>query len=457
MTEQTYASARAQRWLLIVATALISAVAFEVLAVTTAMPTISRALDGEQLYAFANGGALVTQLATTALTGAWVDARGPRRPLLTGLLLINTGLIICTAAPSMEVLAFGRIIQGLGGGMCVVPLYVLVGKYVPPEKQSTHFAAFAAAWVLPSLIGPAIAGLLVDHAHWRWVFAIVPILIFALMPAIFTVLGMMPPLSGTGKIEKIRPLLLPALGAAGCALALYLVSGRQAEDFTAFTYLFSALAILGIGLSIRPLLPAGTLISARGLPSTITFRMVANTAFIGIDVYLPLLLQRVHGWSPTAAGATLTAGSIAWAAGSALQTRFALPSRRVTVTVTGAVILTAGMILAIPISFPSVPAIFLVGAWGLAGFGMGLAYPAVTTHALAISDKETQGRTSSALQIADTLGGSIGIAVAGILFAVFPGATPASFALTLSVLAVLGSLSILAASRIAVGNVTEGK
>lgn len=454
MTEQTYASERAQKWLLVTATALISAIAFEVLAVTTAMPTIARALDGEQLYAFANGGALVTQLLTTAVTGAWVDARGARKPLLTGLLLVNAGLIICTFSPSMEVLALGRVVQGLGGGMCVVPLYVLVGSFIPPEKQSIHFAAFAAAWVLPSLVGPAIAGLLVDHAHWRWVFAIVPILIFTLMPAIFMVMGMMPKMEGTGKIEKLRPLLLPALGASVSALALYLISGRESGEFTPLTYVGIIVSIAAIGLFIRPLLPAGTLRGARGLPSAINFRLVANTAFIGIDVYLPLLLQRVHHWSPSAAGATLTAGSIAWAAGSAIQTRYSLPSRRVRVTVTGAIILTTGMALAIPVSFASVPPLLLVLAWGMAGFGMGLAYPALTTHALSISPRAQQGKTSSALQIADTLGGSIGIAVAGILFAAIAGAGSASFALTLTVLALLGSLSIVAASRIAVGNVT---
>lgn len=443
---QRYASAEARRWLFIVATALISAVSFEVLAVTTAMPTIARVLDGEALYALANGGALVTQLLTTALTGVWVDARGPRRPLLAGLALIVAGLLVCTLAPSMHVLALGRVIQGVGGGLTMVPLYVLVGSCVPPDRQSAYFAAFAAAWVIPSLIGPAITGLLVDHAHWRWVFAIVPILLIGLAPATWHMLRMMPPPTLSGELGELRSIALPAVGTAACTLALYLISGR--ESYGAPVYVGIGVSMLGIVYFVRPLFPRGTLLLSRGLPSSVAYRLTSTLAFIGIEVYLPLMLQRIHGWSPTAAGMTLTVGTVSWAGASALEARLSSSGRQTGFIVAGASFLTLGAATTIPLAYPSAHPVFIIATWAIAGFGMGLALPAVTTHALGITER--QGETSSALQIADTLGGALSIAFAGIFFTIIPGARPASFALAITALSTFGILSIAVARRTAI-------
>src|SRR5699024_3270463 len=96
-----------------------------------ALPAVSAQLDGLRLYPVAAGAPLAAQLVATALAGVWADARGPRPVLLLGMALFPLGLLLAGTAPTMALLALGRGVQGLGGGLLILPLYVLVGGLVP--------------------------------------------------------------------------------------------------------------------------------------------------------------------------------------------------------------------------------------------------------------------------------------------------------------------------------------
>ena len=78
----------------------------------------------------------------------------------------------------MEVLVVGRLVQGLGIGGQTVALYVVVARVYPPALHGRVFAAFSAAWVIPSLVGPFLAGAVTEYLHWRWVFLGVAVLTF---------------------------------------------------------------------------------------------------------------------------------------------------------------------------------------------------------------------------------------------------------------------------------------
>src|SRR3954453_23426082 len=110
--------------------ALITLVAFESLAVATAMPTVAQALDGLSLYALAFGGPLASGVVAMVVSGTWSDLKGPARPLWHGTGWFLAGLIIAGLAPSMEVLVAGRIIQGFGAGLLPVALYVVVVTFI---------------------------------------------------------------------------------------------------------------------------------------------------------------------------------------------------------------------------------------------------------------------------------------------------------------------------------------
>nr|WP_204399731.1 MFS transporter [Arcanobacterium pluranimalium] len=403
-------------WLRFISVALISLVAFEVIAVATAMPYVVADLGGIRYYALASGIALASQVVTTAVAGVWCDARGPKKVLYTGVVLFVTGLIVATIATNTVVLVIGRAIQGFGSGLLIVPLYVMVGGYIPKQKQPAVFASFAAAWVLPSLIGPVIAGIFVDYIHWRWVFGITPVLIILAAPFGYSKIKQFPMLAEPVKVGRIHRIVFFALASGVSVACLQILSGTQKGQFSPWTYVFIVLSSIACFAFIRPLLPAGTLSGKRGLPASIFFRGLINGTYITVELFLPLLLKEVHAFSPTSAGFVMTVGSITWAAGSWWQGRVTNPKTRTLFPLVGTLMQLGGMLLTVLGVFPNLPGEIVFIGWLIASTGLGISYPAMTVHALALTEQKLHGKTSSALQISDTLGSAILIAYAGILF-----------------------------------------
>ncbi|MFH9707801.1 MFS transporter [Streptomyces luteogriseus] len=152
-------------------------IAFEATAVGTAMPVAARELDGVSLYAFAFSGYFTTSLFGMVLSGQWSDRRGPLGPLTTGIASFGAGLLLSGTAGSMWVFILGRAVQGFGGGLVIVALYVVVGRAYPERLRPAIMAAFAASWVLPSIVGPLAAGTVTEQLGWRWVFVGIPVLV----------------------------------------------------------------------------------------------------------------------------------------------------------------------------------------------------------------------------------------------------------------------------------------
>lgn len=152
-------------------------IAFEATAVGTAMPVAARELNGIPLYAFAFSAYFTTSLFAMVLSGQWADRRGPLGPLATGISAFAVGLLLSGAASGMWMFVAGRAVQGLGGGLVIVALYVVIGRAYPERIRPSIMAAFAASWVIPSVVGPLASGTVTEHLGWRWVFVGIPVLI----------------------------------------------------------------------------------------------------------------------------------------------------------------------------------------------------------------------------------------------------------------------------------------
>ncbi|WNM41913.1 MFS transporter [Micromonospora halotolerans] len=424
--------------------ALVSLLAFEALAVGTAMPTVARTLDGLGLYALAFGGPFASGVVAMVASGIWCDARGPRPAMWHGVAWFVAGLVVAGAAPTMEVLVGGRVVQGFGSGLLSVALYVIVGQAYPEELRRRVFAAFAAAWVVPSLVGPAVAGLIVEHLGWRWVFLAVPAV------AVPAVLLVQPGLRALGAAVPTRPPAgaLARIGwacGAGASAALLHYGGQQRGALAAG--LIGA-ALAGLLVCAPRLLPAGFLRAARGLPTVIGLRGLASAAFAGAEVVIPLMLSRERGFSPTAAGLVLTVGALSWSVGSWIQGRIAAPRSAATLPRIGLACIaagTAGVTLALLPAVPVAPAVF---AWAVAGLGMGLLYPSLSVLTLELSAPAEQGRNSSALQLGDSLSAATVLALTGAVLAAGSAPGRASYATTLAVAAGCGLLGVLLAGRV---------
>ncbi len=423
--------------------ALVSLHAFEALAVAAAMPTVAQALDGLRLYALAFGGTLATSVVGMTLAGHWSDEKGPAKPLWLGLGCFVAGLLVAGLARHMPVLVLGRLLQGLGAGAISVSLYVLVGRGYPESLRPRVFAAFSAGWVVPSLVGPAISGLIVQHLGWRWVFLAVPFLAlpaaWLLRPALRRVQVSAPPAAS-------RPSAAGwACGAAVGALLLY-VSG-QYNGWPAAAWGAPALVIL-LSCSWK-LLPAGTLRLRRGLPSVIALRGIAASAFFGCEAFLPLLLQRERGLTPLLAGVALSLGALGWFSGSWFQGHQRRAWSRPQLLHAGGLMMCAGIIATALALQPGVPLWLALAGWTLTGLGMGLIYPSLSVLTLSLSPPAQQGANSSALQLSEALAVATTLAVSGAVFAVMlDGDVVLGYLLIFGVMLGLAALGVVVARRV---------
>lgn len=390
------------------AVALISMLAFESIAVATAMPAVAEALHGLPLYALAFGATLATSVLGMTAAGQLCDKRGPFIAAMAGLAAFLAGLLLAGFATSMPLLVAGRALQGLGSGVLGVTLYVGVGQVVPQALHPKLFAMFAGAWVVPGLVGPALASFLVQILGWRSVFlgvaAVVPVAAALMLPALRRV-G-----SGTGEALRWGAMRWAVLASLG-ALTLHAASQAGAGAPLLFCI---GLAVAGI--AARLLLPVGTLRAARGLPTVILLRGLIAATFASAEAFLPLLLTQHFGWSLTQAGIALSAGAVTWSIGSALQARVTRPERRRLLLPGGFGLTVLGLLVVIAPLGIALPSGLVFAGWATVGLGIGLSFPMLSVLLLKLSPPESQGSNTSALQLSDALTSSAALAGAGLLF-----------------------------------------
>jgi len=441
------------------ACALVFLAAFESLAVTTIMPLVSRELDGAGLYALAFAGPLATGVIGMVAAGSWSDRKGPVGPLLAAVGMFVLGLLIAGTAGTMPVLVSGRLVQGLGGGGLTVALYVVIARVYPPVLHPKIFAAFSAAWVIPSLVGPFAAGVVAQLAGWQWVFlGVVGLVVPALLltaPALRGLRGT--PGAATGEPAAVEPAAggsRPPGGPAKLALAalaaLAVLGLNLSAGVPGAGGVLAGAAVAVALLAVRPLMPRGTLTARRGLPSVILTRGLASAAFFGAEVYLPYLLVERYAFAPTFAGLTLTGGAIAWAAASAVQGRLGTRLEHRKAVRIGSALVLGAVVLALVTTVLAWPAVVAIAGWIFAGGGMGLMYPRLSVMTLALSTKDTEGFNSSAMSISDSLGGALALAGTGIVFAAFSTTTAASFAGVFALTAAIGVAAVAVAPRVTV-------
>ena len=401
------------------AVSLVTLGAFENRATGTVLPVVADELDGLALFGAASAAPLITYVVATAVAGALADRGGPTRVLRIGAATFAVGQLLASLAPTMVLFALGRLLSGLAEGFLDVGLTVLMARALPESLRAKVFATFAAAWVVPSLVGPSVAGLIAEHLGWRWVFLLAVVL---LVPSFALLLPSM-------RRTPVEPLTswdaqqrTVARSAAGAAALLAVVTTAGSLAGTAWVTVALAVmvaAVAGLALLVRRVLPDGTLAGAAGIPAVTASRGLAAAAFGTAGAFLPLMLTTTRGLSPALAGITLTLTGVCWATGSfvhsldAVQARFAPTTRlrfgfgAITAGLTGPALLAVDAI-------PIVPALVL---WSVAGLGMGVASPTLSTQMLRLSAKGEEGANSGATYMAASLSGAVGTALGGAIIA----------------------------------------
>lgn len=423
---------------------VITVAGFEALAVATAMPHAQADLGGLRLYGWTFSAFMLANLIGITVAGEQGDRHGPAPPFIVALTLFGTGLAIGGLAPSMAVLVAARAVQGLGGGALISVAYIVIARGYEERLRARMFAFMSSAWVVPGLVGPALAGALAEYVSWRAVF-------LGLLPLVAAgTLLTLPGLRRLGPPE--RHALAPTRVwramqlAAGAGLVL---AGLTARSWFLAVPLFAVGGIVAL-TALRALVPRGTLIAARGLPAAIVANGLLNLAFFGTEAFVPYTITSLRGGSAVIAGLALTSATLTWTSGAWIVERIGGRVPRERTAAIGLAIVCAGILGITPIAWDAVPAWVAAVPWGVAGLGIGMAYSSLSLTVLGHARPGEEGQVSSSTKLVEVLGAALGAGIGGAVVALgdAAGHPGAGIALAFGIMACAAAAGVLAATRI---------
>jgi MFS family permease len=373
--------------------------AFAGLAVVPTLPVAVRSLHGSSLYPLVAGVFVAASLLGGLIGGNWADRSGTRGPLAVGIALAAITLLVSATSVSIWQLAAGRFLDGLAAGIVAVAVNTTIARSYPSDRQARMLTLMSMCWILPSLAGPPVAGLVTAWWSWRVVFFALAAL--TALPALAIVLLLrrdILPASAGG--PRRRPaLLLAGTAGAGAALAQYGSSG--------WTWVYLAVTVAGAALvivSAPRLLPSGTVRAARGLPATVLAAGLGSGVYFTIEAYVPLLLITFRHVPSAVSGLAFTAAALAWSAASWAQGHPLHDVPRHRLAAVGASLLAVAALTGAIGAFPETPAITAALALTVAAVGMGLFAPSTTLLTFQHAPDGQQGYASSTLQMSQSLG-----------------------------------------------------
>ena len=426
--------------------ALVTLGAFENRAVSTALPSVLGELDSVTGYGVVTAAPLASYLVALAAAGWWADHRGPAPVLRAGMLAFLVGMLATATAATLPLLVAGRLLGGLAEGLLDVGVMVLVARALDPRLRPRVMALFAAAWVLPSVLGPALTGAVTEAVGWRWVFAAGPLVLapvwLALRPAIAASEAGAPAAGVHAAADPTsaerRPLhrVLPwAFVAAASLVTLSVVAERPASGTGADQGTTSA---LGSGAHL-------VVLAACGIGGVVALRGLLSAAFMGVGAFLPLVLTVLRHHGPLTAGISLSITGVTWSVGSALQSRF--DHRPMLLLRLGFGLLTAGLATTSLIVWADAPTAVGLTGWAVAGLGIGLTSSTLSVLTMGASDDADQGRHNAGGQMAASMASAVFLAVASGVLGWFGAPSREAFGVISGLAVALGVLAMVVTGR----------
>jgi EmrB/QacA subfamily drug resistance transporter len=387
----------------------------------TALPVIARDLGSIGDVSWVVTAYVVAAAATTPLWGKLGDRHGRKLLLQTSLITFVTASALCGAAQDITQLIVLRLIQGAAAGGLMTLAMAAVGDLVAPRERGRYQGYVAAAFAVATVVGPLLGGVLVENASWRWVF-------FVNLPVGATALAGLALRLPQPTVERPeRPLDTAGaalLAGATSALMLTCIWGgeRYAWDSAPILALIAATLALSAALLVRerraadPIVPFA-LLRTRSVAIASSALFLATAALFAITVFVPLFLQTATGASPTEAGLLLAPAMLGITASTTLSGRsIARTGRYKRFPIAGlGLMATALVLLAALANEESRVATGIVLALFGVGFGM-------VTQVLVVAVQNTVDRRELGVATAATgffraLGGAVGAAVLGTVFA----------------------------------------
>jgi EmrB/QacA subfamily drug resistance transporter len=417
--------------------------------VATALPTIVGDLGGIDQLSWVVTAYLLGATVTMPLWGRASDLYGRKPLFLAAIAVFLTGSALSGAAQDLGQLIGFRALQGLGAGGLMTLAMAIVAEIVSPRERGRYQGYIAATFAVATIVGPLIGGVLVDHASWRWVFLVNLPLGAAALAGLHLRLPAPEAAGGERPLDVSGAILL-----AGATTALMLTciwgGARYAWDSALIIALIAATIVLSGALLARerraadPIVPFHLLRTGPvAIASTALF--LGTAALFAVTVFVPLFLETTTGASPTEAGLLLVPAMLGIATSTTLSGRAIVRTGRYKrFPVAGLGLMTAALVLlAMVAGDPSQVATGIA----LAVFGLGFG---MVTQVLVIAVQNSVERRELGVATATTgffraLGGAVGAAVLGAVFAAQSGSHSAAHVLRADVIDGVQAVFLVAA------------
>ncbi|HWK30185.1 MAG TPA: MDR family MFS transporter [Solirubrobacter sp.] len=388
--------------------------------VSTALPTIVGDLGGLDHLSWVVTSYLLATTASTPLYGKLGDMYGRKPTFLAAILIFLAGSLLSGLSESMgELIAF-RALQGLGAGGLMVGAQAIIAEIVPPRERGRYMGLIGSVFAVASIAGPLLGGFFVETLSWRWVFFVnMPIGVIAVLVVVFRLHLHVP--THRHRIDYLGAVLLTA---GVSALILVTTWGGNQYAWTSPTILALAIGgvvLLGVFVYVEtrapePIIPL-TLFRSRVFTVASSIGFVIGLAMFGAIIFIPLFLQLVYGVSPTSSGLRMLPLMAGLLTASILSGRAITRIGRYKVfPVVGTAVTTVGLFLLSRLDIDTPP--WLASVYMLVlGVGIGLVMQVVVLVVQNDAPPRNIGVATSTATFFRSMGGSLGVALFGAIFA----------------------------------------
>ncbi|MBU9840522.1 MFS transporter [Rahnella aceris] len=384
--------------------------------VITILPSVVQDIGGLAWYAWNTTLYVVCSILGSALSARLMRTAGPRGSYLMATAIFIAGAAICTAAPNMPVLLLGRALQGLGGGFLFALSYAMINLLFKESLWPRAMALISAMWGIATLVGPAVGGIFAELHAWRWAFGL-------LLP-VTSLFGVwvwriLPKSRHDRQPDEPLPLMqLALLTGAVLVVSAGSLSSSGLINLLGFVVAVAMILILRhreFTADVR-LLPRNALRRSSplyGLYLVMTLLIIG----LGCELFVPYLLQHLHGQTPLAAGYITAAAAAGWTLSEVASSGWT--GRRADgAIICGPLILAAGLLLllfTVPAAFglPWLNISGVVLGLTLAGFGIGLGWPHLLTRVLQQAPEEDREKAGASITVVQSFAAALGAALAG--------------------------------------------
>ncbi|MFN2637364.1 MAG: MDR family MFS transporter [Gemmatimonadaceae bacterium] len=388
--------------------------------VSTALPTIVGELGGLNHLAWVVTVYLLAQTVVTPVYGKLGDLYGRKIVMQSAIVLFLVGSVLCGMSQNMIQLILFRAVQGLGGGGLTVTTQAVVGDIVPPRDRGRYQGIFGAVFGLASIAGPLLGGYFTTHLSWRWIFYInlpfgVAALVVlaatlpslgrravrtidyagaALLAVVLSCITLVSDIGGTS-YSWSSPLMLGLIAVSAITLALFLLVERKASEPVLPLHLFRQQTFI--------------ITSAVG--------WIVGFALFGSVTYFPLYLQVVKGVSPTASGMQMIPMMGGMLTTSIMSGQLISRTGRYKIfPLLGTAVMSIGLFLLsrlTPSSSNALASILML----VLGVGLGMVMQVLVIAVQNAVDYRDLGVATSGATLFRLIGGSLGTAILGAIFA----------------------------------------